>query len=119
MPGHEGDALAHLRHHRQGSRRERRPHHRRQVLRRSYGRVVGHVAPEAAGGGTIGLFENGERIAIDAENLELSVDLSDEDLTARRSRWALKPRKLIGTLAKYAALVSSASAGAITDPGGG
>jgi len=85
----------------------------------SYGLVVGHVAPEAAVGGTIGLLKDGDRVTIDAENLELSVDLSDEELAGRRSRWEPKPRKLIGTLAKYAKLVSSASAGAITDPGGG
>ena len=82
----------------------------------SYGLVVGHIAPEAAVGGTIGLLKDGDMITIDAEKLSLSVDLDEEDLASRRSEWKPPKRKLVGTLAKYAALVSSASVGAVTDP---
>jgi len=82
----------------------------------TYGMVVGHVAPEAAVGGTIGLVEEGDSITIDAEQRLLQLNVSEEELAARRANWQpLAPRVTRGVLAKYAKLVSSASIGAVTD----
>jgi dihydroxy-acid dehydratase len=80
----------------------------------TYGMVVGHVAPEAAVGGTIALVEEGDAITIDAERRRLHVDLPDEELCARRERWQPRETNARGVLAKYAQLVSSSSAGAVT-----
>ncbi len=81
----------------------------------TYGLVVGHVAPEAALGGPIGLLQEGDTIIIDAERNLLAVDLTDEELAARRAAWiAPEPRYKMGVLAKYAKLVGSASEGAVT-----
>jgi dihydroxy-acid dehydratase len=82
----------------------------------TYGLVVGHVAPEAALGGTIGLVEEGDSITIDAETRLLQLNISDEDLQRRRAMWSPRePRYTRGVLAKYARLVSSSSLGAVTD----
>ena len=82
----------------------------------TYGLVVGHVAPEAAVGGTIALVEDGDLITIDAERRLLQVDVPELQLAQRRARWkARAPRYTAGVLAKYAKLVSSASVGAVTD----
>lgn len=82
----------------------------------SHGFVVGHVTPEAAVGGPIGLLENGDPITIDAEKNELSIDVNDDEINKRRAAWkAPEPKEKRGVLAKYAKLVSSASNGAITD----
>jgi len=82
----------------------------------THGFVVGHITPEAAVGGPIGLIKNGDRITIDASKRKLVVDLSDKELAARKAKWkAPKPKYKRGVLAKYAAAVSSASEGAITD----
>jgi len=82
----------------------------------TYGMVVGHVAPEAAVGGTIALVEEGDSITIDAEGRLLQLNVSDEALANRRAVWhPPAPRYLEGVLAKYARLVSSSSLGAITD----
>lgn len=82
----------------------------------TYGMVVGHVAPEAAVGGTIGLVEEGDSITIDADQLLLQLNVSDEELAQRRAKWtAPEPRYKRGVLAKYATLVSSSSQGAVTD----
>jgi dihydroxy-acid dehydratase len=82
----------------------------------TYGMVVGHVAPEAAAGGTIALVENGDRITIDAGARLLQLEISDEELSKRRARWQPpEPKYRSGVLAKYARLVSSSSIGAITD----
>ncbi len=82
----------------------------------TYGMVVGHVAPEAAVGGTIALVQEGDSITIDAEARLLQLNVSDEELACRRASWqAPKPRYTTGVLAKYAKLVSSASKGAVTD----
>lgn len=82
----------------------------------SYGLVVGHVAPEAAVGGTIGLIEEGDSITIDAGARLLQLNISDEELARRRAAWQPPaPRYTTGVLAKYAKLVSSASLGAVTD----
>ena len=82
----------------------------------TFGLVVGHVSPEAAVGGTIGLLREGDSITIDAHQLLLQVNISDEDLAERRAVWtAPAPRYTKGVLAKFAKLVSSASLGAVTD----
>ncbi len=82
----------------------------------TYGLVVGHVSPEAAVGGPIGLLREGDTVTIDAEHNLLQVELSDEELQARRRAWTTPaPHYTNGVLAKYARLVSSASRGAVTD----
>ncbi|HET9389354.1 MAG TPA: dihydroxy-acid dehydratase [Steroidobacteraceae bacterium] len=83
----------------------------------SHGFVVGHISPEAAVGGPIALLRNGDRITIDATRRVIDVALTPAELRRRRAAW--KPRKpyaTAGVLAKYARLVGSASAGAVTDP---
>jgi len=82
----------------------------------SHGFVVGHISPEAAVGGPIGLLRNGDQITIDAVTHEIGVELSAAELRRRRAAW--KPRKpyaTTGVLAKYAYLVGSASRGAVTE----
>jgi dihydroxy-acid dehydratase len=82
----------------------------------TYGLVVGHVAPEAAVGGTIALVEEGDPITIDADRRLLQLEVSDATLARRRAAWkAPAPRYTAGVLHKYAKLVSSASLGAVTD----
>jgi len=82
----------------------------------TYGLVVGHVAPEAAVGGTIALVEEGDPITIDAERRLLQLDVPDHELARRRAAWkAPAPKYTSGVLFKYAKLVSSASEGAVTD----
>ncbi|RRR69481.1 MAG: dihydroxy-acid dehydratase [Candidatus Viridilinea halotolerans] len=82
----------------------------------TYGLVVGHVAPEAAVGGTIGLVQEGDSITIDADARLLQLNVADAELARRRAAWAPPaPRYTRGVLAKYARLVSSASLGAVTD----
>ena len=82
----------------------------------THGFVVGHVTPEAQEGGAIGLLQDEDVITIDAETNELKVDLSDEELTARRSAWTAPPYKTTqGTLYKYIKNVTSASEGCVTD----
>jgi dihydroxy-acid dehydratase len=82
----------------------------------THGMVVGHVAPEAASGGTISLVEENDKITIDAHDRVLHLHVSDDDLRERRARWrAREPRYRTGVLAKYARLVSSSSLGATTD----
>ncbi|BAY85054.1 dihydroxy-acid dehydratase [Calothrix parasitica NIES-267] len=82
----------------------------------SYGRVVGHVAPEAAVGGTIALVKEGDTITIDTNARLLQLEVSDEEIAKRRVDWkAPEPRYTKGILAKYAKLVSSSSLGAVTD----
>jgi dihydroxy-acid dehydratase len=82
----------------------------------SHGFVVGHISPEAALGGPIGLLRDGDAIAIDAVKRTLEIKLSAAELRRRRARWkAPKPYATQGVLAKYARNVSSASLGAVTD----
>ncbi len=82
----------------------------------TYGMVVGHVAPEAAVGGTIALVEEGDHITIDSARRLLHLEVAEGDLVRRRSAWTPpKPRYTAGVLHKYAKLVSSASLGAVTD----
>jgi len=82
----------------------------------TYGLVVGHVAPEAAVGGTIALVRDGDPITIDAEGRRLELNLPEVELQRRRAAWKPPPpRYTTGVLAKYAKLVSSASLCAVTD----
>jgi dihydroxy-acid dehydratase len=84
----------------------------------TYGMVVGHVAPEAAVGGTIALVQEGDTITIDAPERSLHLHISEEELEQRRAAWQpLPPRYRSGVMAKYAKLVSSSSLGAVTDLG--
>jgi len=82
----------------------------------TYGMVVGHVAPEAAVGGTIALVEEGDSITIDSESRRLQLNVPEAELGRRRASW--RPpvaRYQTGVLAKYARVVSSSSLGAVTD----
>ena len=82
----------------------------------THGLVVGHVAPEAALGGTIGLVKEGDRITVDADALRLELEVPADELRRRRAEFRPRPpRYTRGVLAKYAALVKSASVGAVTD----
>ena len=81
----------------------------------SHGPMVGHVTPEAAVGGPIGLLNEGDIITLDIPARTLNVKLTDEEFTDRRSKFhAMPPNYTTGVLAKYAKLVSSASEGAVT-----
>ena len=82
----------------------------------TYGMVVGHVSPEAAVGGNLALVEEGDSITIDAERRLLQLNVTDDELARRHEKWhPAEKRYKSGVLAKYAALVSSASLGAVTD----
>ena len=82
----------------------------------SHGFVIGHVTPEAFDGGPIAVIKNGDPIVIDAEKRAITLDIGAKELDARLRRWKQpKPNYRRGVLAKYAALVSSASEGAVTD----
>ncbi|HEV7391313.1 MAG TPA: dihydroxy-acid dehydratase, partial [Burkholderiales bacterium] len=82
----------------------------------TWGMVVGHVAPEAFVGGPIALVENGDSITIDAKKRLIQLNVSDKELGRRRKKWKQpKARYTSGVLAKYTALVSTASRGAVTD----
>ena len=81
----------------------------------SHGPMVGHVAPEAAVGGPIGLLHEGDIVTLDIPNRGLNVQLTAEQLADRRAAWQpLPPKYTSGVLAKYAKLVSSAAEGAVT-----
>ena len=81
----------------------------------SRGPCIGHVAPEAAVGGAIGLLRDGDIVSFNAEARALNVRLSDAELRQRRAEWTPPPPNYErGVLAKYAKLVSSASLGAVT-----
>jgi dihydroxy-acid dehydratase len=83
----------------------------------THGLMVGHVAPEAVRGGPIALLRDRDVVVVDVEARELRVELSDDELAARLADWSPpQPRYADGVFAKYAALVSSASEGAITRP---
>ncbi|NYT75467.1 dihydroxy-acid dehydratase [Alcaligenaceae bacterium] len=82
----------------------------------TWGMVVGHVCPEAAVGGTIALVEEGDSITIDAHQLVLQLNVSDDTLSARRENWkAPEPRYMRGVQAKFAFNASPASSGAVLD----
>ena len=82
----------------------------------TWGMVVGHVAPEAAAGGTIAFIHEGDSVTIDAKQLLLQLNVSDEEIAKRRAVWvAPKPRYTRGVQAKFAFNASSASKGAVLD----
>lgn len=82
----------------------------------SRGACVGHVSPEAASGGPIGLLRTGDIISIDMPGKRMDVKLSDDELEARRREWkAPEPRVKEGYLARYARMVASAAKGAIVE----
>jgi dihydroxy-acid dehydratase len=82
----------------------------------SHGFIIGHITPEAQEGGPIALVRTGDRITIDAAACSLHVDLSEQELAARRAAWTPPPAKVThGVLAKYVRLVRSASEGCVTD----
>ena len=81
----------------------------------SRGPIIGHMAPEAAVGGPIGLVLDGDVISMDVESRALNVNISDQEMERRRQEWhPPEARHTTGVLGKYAKLVSSASKGAVT-----
>jgi len=83
----------------------------------THGLMIGHVAPEAALGGPIALVRDGDPIAVDVDARTLHLEVEADELDRRRAAWVpLAPRYTSGVFAKYAALVSSASEGAVTRP---
>jgi dihydroxy-acid dehydratase len=82
----------------------------------SHGFIIGHITPEAQDGGPIALVRDGDRIVIDASACELRVELSDQELAARRTAWREPAQRATsGVLGKYVRLVRSASEGCVTD----
>jgi dihydroxy-acid dehydratase len=82
----------------------------------TYGLVVGHVAPEAAVGGTIAVVQEGDFITVDAKQRLIQLNVEEAELERRRAAWVKpEPRYRTGVLGKYARLVSSSSLGALTD----
>ena len=82
----------------------------------SHGFIVGHVTPEAQEGGPIGLIKTGDKITLDSDKNEISVDLSAAELATRREQFKAPPYKATrGTLYKYIKNVKSASEGCVTD----
>ncbi|PKO23727.1 MAG: dihydroxy-acid dehydratase [Chloroflexi bacterium HGW-Chloroflexi-1] len=79
------------------------------------GACIGHVSPEAAAGGPIGLLRDGDIIAIDIPGRRLEVELSDAELARRRAAWRPVRRELTGWLRRYAAIVTSGSEGAVLE----
>jgi dihydroxy-acid dehydratase len=83
----------------------------------THGFMVGHVAPEASKGGPLAALREGDIVVIDVDGKQLHVELSDDEIEARLHEWKPKPpRHTSGVFAKYAAMVSSASEGAVTRP---
>lgn len=79
----------------------------------SRGASIGHVCPEAAAGGPIGLVEEGDIISIDIDNHSINIKVSDEELARRRESWTPKTKEVTGYLKRYAKLVTSADKGAV------
>ncbi len=83
----------------------------------SKGASIGHVSPEAALGGNIGIINEGDIIAIDIDGLSINVKISDEEIERRRKNWKPLSKNPVGYLARYAAQVGSAASGAVfTEP---
>ena len=82
----------------------------------THGFVVGHITPEAIDGGTLALIKNGDKITIDADSREITLNVPKREIEKRKKAWK-KPaaKEKTGVLAKYSRLVSSASQGAVTD----
>lgn len=77
------------------------------------GAAIGHISPEAAVGGPIALIQDGDPIEIDIPNHSIKIDVPEAELTARRAVWKPKEQHVTGYLARYAALVTSGSKGAV------
>ena len=78
------------------------------------GASIGHVSPEAASGGLIGLVEEGDTISIDIPNHTISLDVPEDVLAARKAAWVCpEPKVKTGYLVRYAAMVTSADKGAV------
>ena len=77
------------------------------------GACIGHVSPEAAAGGPIGLIRDGDIVALDIPARRLDVDLSEDELARCRAEWCVPQRELIGWLRRYTAMVTSGSQGAV------
>lgn len=77
------------------------------------GAAIGHISPEAAGGGPLALVQDGDLIDIDIDGYALNLRVSDEELALRRAAWQTPVQELTGYLARYAQMVSSADTGAI------
>jgi dihydroxy-acid dehydratase len=77
--------------------------------------MIGHIAPEAALGGPIAVVEEGDQIVIDVDRKALDLDVPPDEIERRLAAWRPRPPNYTtGVLAKYAALVGSASTGAVT-----
>jgi dihydroxy-acid dehydratase len=82
----------------------------------SHGFIIGHITPEAQDGGPLALLRSGDHVTIDAVSCQLSMDVADDELAARRAAWTpRKPAATSGVLGKYVRLVKSASEGCVTD----
>ncbi len=82
----------------------------------SHGFVIGHITPEAYEGGILAIVKDGDPIAISAAKRQINLEIRDEEIEKRLSKWKRpKPRYTRGVLAKYARTVSSASLGAVSD----
>lgn len=82
----------------------------------SHGFLIGHIVPEAAEGGPIGLVKDGDEIVIDADNNKIDLLVSEQELSDRKAQWTPPPpRYTRGTLSKYTKLVANASQGCVTD----
>ena len=80
------------------------------------GLCIGHVSPESAEGGPIGLLRDGDIVCIDLAGRQLDVELTASELRARRVQWqAPEPRYTRGWLARYAAMVTNAGRGAVLE----
>jgi dihydroxy-acid dehydratase len=79
----------------------------------SKGAAIGHISPEAAMGGNIGIINEGDIIAIDIDALSINVKLSEEEIAQRRKNWQPLSKNPSGYLARYAAQVGSAACGAV------
>jgi dihydroxy-acid dehydratase len=84
----------------------------------THGFVVGHITPEAFDGGPLALVKNGDTVEIDAVKHRLTIDVPAAELKRRKAKWKKPaPRYRRGVLAKFGALATSASTGAVTDAG--
>jgi dihydroxy-acid dehydratase len=80
------------------------------------GFMAGHIAPEAVHGGPIAAVREGDSITIDVDNRRIDLDIPESEIEARLADYVPPPIETRGVLGKYAALVSSASEGAVTGP---
>lgn len=81
----------------------------------TYGLVVGHIAPEAQDGGPIAYLRDGDTVIVDQDTMELTMEVSEEEIERRKAETVIPPLYSRGVLGKYAHIVSSASKGAVTD----